>query len=225
RLAAGIGHSLAVAINARLTAAARSAAPHRGLPPGSAKVAIEQANAAIVQTSRERFADAQTMLEKAFNDDPDNVDLAVTLAALQLRGVQMVWYSAADSAAAEQKARSILEHALRVEPTSIPVLEAYCRFLNATNEFVESLVAFGRTLNFDPWDGLAMFHIGVAELQEGRFEDALATFKQANDFDTPQVSRWTWRLGAGSAYMLMGRAEEALPWLLSSIAITPASGR
>ena len=39
---------------------------------------------------------------------------------------------------------------------------------------------------------------------------ALATFKQADRFDTPQVSRWTWLLGAGMTLMLMDRAEEAL---------------
>jgi tetratricopeptide (TPR) repeat protein len=224
RLAAGIGHPLALRLNAMLNEADVTPSG-RGLPPGSAKVAIEQATASIVQTSRDRFAAAQTMLEKALAEDPDNVDLAVALAALQLRGVQMVWYSPADSAAAERNARTILEHALHVQPNSVPVLEAYCRFLNATNEFVESLVACGRTLNFDPWNGLALYHVGLAQLQLGRFEDALATFRQANDFDTPQVSRWTWRLGAGWAYLMMGRAEEALPWLQSSIAITPASGR
>ena len=178
-----------------------------------------------MQTSHERFAAAQTMLEKSLAEDPDNVDLAVSLAALQLRGVQMVWYSPADSAAAQTSAGSILERALRVEPNSIQVLEAYCRFLNATNEFAESLVACARTLNFDPWDGLALYHIGLAQLQLGRFEEALATFKQANGFDTPQVSRWTWRLGVGWAYLLMDRSADALPWLQSSIAITPASGR
>jgi len=39
------------------------------------------------------------------------------------------------------------------------------------------------------------------------------------------VSRWTWLLGAGVSYLMMGRDEEALPWLQRSIAITPASGR
>jgi DNA-binding winged helix-turn-helix (wHTH) protein/tetratricopeptide (TPR) repeat protein len=225
RLAAGIGHPLALRINAMLNSDARPVAAGRGLPPGSANVVIEQATASIVQTTRERFATAQSMLEKALAADPDNVDLAVSLAALQLRGVQMVWYSPADSAAAQSNARSILERALRVQPSSVPVLEAYCRFLNATNEFAESLVACARTLNFDPWNGLALYHIGLAQLQLGRFEDALATFKQADRFDTPLVSRWTWRLGAGMTYLLMGRSEDALPWLQSSIAITPASGR
>jgi DNA-binding winged helix-turn-helix (wHTH) protein/tetratricopeptide (TPR) repeat protein/TolB-like protein len=224
RLAAGVGHPLALRIGTLLKDA-RSTAASRGSPPGSSHVAIEQATASIVQTTRERFATAQAMLEKALADDPDNVDLAVTLAALQLRGVQMVWYSPDESAAAQVKARSILERALRVEPDSIPVLEAYCRFLNATNEFVDSLVACARTLNFDPWDGLALYHIGLAQLQLGRFEDALATFKQADNFGTPQVSRWTWKLGAGWTYLMMDRSADALPWLQSSIAITPASGR
>jgi DNA-binding winged helix-turn-helix (wHTH) protein/tetratricopeptide (TPR) repeat protein len=225
RLAAGIGHPLALRINALLNSDARPAAADGGSPPDSAKVAIEQATASIMQTTRERFAAAQTMLEKALAGDPDNVDLAVALAALQLRGVQMVWYSPADSAAAENNARSILERALRGKPGYIPVLEAYCRFLNATNQFVESLLACARTLSFDPWNGVALYHIGLDQVQLGRFEDALATFKQADRFDTPQVSRWTWLLGAGWTYLLMGRDQEALPWLQRSIAITPGTGR
>lgn len=225
RLAASIGHPLALRISTLLNAPPRPTAADRSSLPGSAHVVIEQATASIMQTNRERFATAQTMLEKALAGDPDNVDLAVSLAALQLRGIQMVWYSPEDRTAAETAARTILERALRIKPTSIPVLEAYCRFLNTTNEFVESLVACARTLNFDPWNGLALYHIGLAQLQLGRFEDALATFRQADRFDVPQVSRWTWKLGAGMTYLLMGRSQEAVPWLLSSIAITPASGR
>jgi len=225
RLAAGIGHSLAVRINAILNSDVRPAAAESNLPSGSTKVVIEQANASIMQTTRERFATAQTMLEKALAADPDNVDLEIALAALQLRGIQMVWYAPQDSIAAETNARSTLERALRAKPNYIPVLEAYCRFLNATNEFAESLVACAKTLVFDPWDGMALYHMGLAHIQLGRFEDALATFRQADRFDTPQVSRWTWLLGAGWSYVMMGRNEEALPWLQRSIAITPASGR
>ncbi len=224
RLAAGIGHLLAVRINALVDADARPATDNRSRL-GSAKVVIEQATASIMQTSRERFSAAQTMLEKALSNDPDNVDLEVALAALQLRGVQMVWYSPEESIAAEKNAQLMLERAARVKPNSIPVLEAYCRFLNATNQFVESLVACAKTMAYDPWDGMMLYHMGVAHLQLGRFEDALATFKQAYRYDTPQVSRWTWLLGVGWSYLTLGRNEEAVPWLEKSIAITPASGR
>jgi tetratricopeptide (TPR) repeat protein len=219
RLAAGLGHLLAQRLNELVQAGVPAPAD------GAAKVVVEQATAQINQTSKERFAAAQTMLEKALGDHPDNVDIQVALAALQLRGIQMVWYSPADAAAAEKNAKAMLERALRTRPASIPVLQAYCRFLNATNEFTESLVACARTLAFDPWDGMALYHIGLAQLPLGRFEDALATFKQADRFDTPLVSRWTWLLGAGVSYLMMGRDEEALPWLERSIAITPASGR
>jgi tetratricopeptide (TPR) repeat protein len=39
------------------------------------------------------------------------------------------------------------------------------------------------------------------------------------------VSRWTWLLGAGWAHLMMDRAEDAIPWMQRSIAITAASGR
>jgi DNA-binding winged helix-turn-helix (wHTH) protein/tetratricopeptide (TPR) repeat protein len=225
RLAASIGYPLALRIGTLLDPAAKPREHGRDVSSGSANVVIEQATDSILRTTRDRFATAQTMLEKALAADPDNVDLAVSLAALQMRGIQMVWYSPADSTAAATRARAILERALHLKPRSVPVLEAYCRFLNATNEFAESLVACARTLDFDPWDGLALYHLGLAQLQLGRFEDALTTFKQADRFDTPQVSRWTWPLGAGLTYLVMNHNQEALPWLLKSIAITPASGR
>lgn len=114
---------------------------------------------------------------------------------------------------------------MRIKPTSIPVLDAYCRFLNAFNEFTESLVVCARALAFNPWHTPALTHIGLAQMQAGRFEEAIASFKLADSFDTPQVSRWTWKLNTGMVYLLMGRSEDALPWLEKSIAITPATGR
>jgi tetratricopeptide (TPR) repeat protein len=195
------------------------------LAGGSAKVVIEQAMASINQTTPERFKAAQSMLEKAIADDPGNVDLEAALAAHLLRGIQMTWYNRADAAATERTAQSMLEHALRMKPTYIPVLEAYCRLLNTTNQFIQSLVACGRVLTFDPWDGLAIYNLGLGQLRLGRFEDALATFKLAEQFDTPRTARWTWLLGAGLTLVVMDRDEDAIPYLTRSIAITPATGR
>jgi Flp pilus assembly protein TadD/TolB-like protein len=225
RLAAGLGHPLALRINALLNSSTRSAATDSGLPEGNAKVVIEQAMAFINQTTPERFRAAQSMLEKALATEPDNVDLEAALAAHLLRGIQSAWYNPADVAATEYSAQSLLERALRTKPTYLPVLEGYCRFLTATNHFVEGLIACAKVLTFDPWDGLALFNLGMTQVQLGRFEDALATFKQADRFDTPQVSRWTWLLGAGWTTMLLGRNQEALSWLQRSIAITPGTGR
>ena len=116
-------------------------------------------------------------------------------------------------------------NALQEIGEDLPVMDAHCRFLNTTNQFVENLIACARTLSFDPWNGVALYHLSLAQLQLGRFEDALATFDQAYRFDTPAASRWTWPLGAGWACALMGRYEETLPWLQRSLAITSGSGR
>ncbi|WP_426413593.1 winged helix-turn-helix domain-containing protein [Bradyrhizobium ganzhouense] len=224
RLAAGVGHVLARRMNEILEPSSSSSA-RRAASTGGDKVAVEQALASINQTTRERFDAAQTMLQKALSDDPDNVDLAVALASLQMRGIQMVWFSPEEAVAVEARANATLEQALRSKPNSIPVLEATCRFLSATNHFVESLVTCAKALSFDPWDGAALYLIGLGQIYLGRFEDALATFQQADRYDTPTASRWTWLLGAGIANVVMGRDEEALPWLQRSIAITPGTGR
>lgn len=222
RLVAGVGHPLARRLNEMLDAASSEKNPATVV---GIKVVIEQAAASIYQTSRERFGLAQTLLQNALNDNPDNVEIAVALVALQMRGIQMVWYTPDEAAAVEEKATAIIERALRKKPNSIAVLETYCRFLSATNHFAESLVTCSRTLSFDPWNGLALFLVGLGQLHLGRFDDALATFLQADRFDTPAISRWTWLVGAGWAHLVLGHAEDAVPWLQRSIAITPATGR
>ena len=60
------------------------------------------------------------MLEKALAEDPDNVDVQVALAALLMRGVQMVWLSAAERETAETKAEALLQQTLRAKPKPYP---------------------------------------------------------------------------------------------------------
>lgn len=220
RLAAGLGDKLARLVNDRL----EGAGSVRNASTGG-RVAIEQATASINQTTHERFAAAQAMLEDSLAREPDNVDVQVALAGLQMRGIQMVWYDATERAAAANNAQALLQRALAARPRSIAVLEAQCRFLSATNAFAESLVACSQVQSFNPWDGSALYLVGLGQLNLGRLEEGLATFELADRYDTPSVARWTWLLGAGWANVLMDRNAEAVPWLERSIAVTPASGR
>lgn len=221
RLAAAVGHPLALRINAILNDAVAGA---KGAS-GSAKVAVEQATASIVHTTPERFRAAEAMLRKALAANADNVDVQAALAALQLRGIQMVWYPAEERDGVRQGAQDLMERVLRVKPTYVPVLESYCRLLSATNRFVDSLVACARVLSFDPWNGLAIYHIGLNQIFLGRFEEAVTNFKLADQYDTPTVSRWTWSLGAGLALIYLERYDEAAPWLERSLAVTQGTGR
>lgn len=226
RLAAGLGHPLALRINALQNSGAwMQGGGEDELPASHARIVIEQATAIINQTTRERFRVAQEMLEKALADHPDDVDLVAALAGHMLRGTQTAWYDPADTDVVESRAQALLERAMQAKPHYIPVLEAYCRLLTMAGQLPETLVACGRMLSFDPWHGIALFHLGVAQTRQGRFEEALASFRQADAFDTPPFARWTWLLGVGMAYTLMERYEEALPWLERSLAVTPGTGR
>jgi hypothetical protein len=69
------------------------------------------------------------------------------------------------------------------------VHETSCRFLSATNRFAESLVACAKVLSFDPWDGLALYLVGLDQIFLGRFEDALAG--RGWQQSTRQEPRWT----------------------------------
>ena len=218
RLAAGVGYAVAARLN-------RLAEPVDPVANRAGDVAIEQAIASINQITRERFATAVSILETYLAADPDSIDLKMALAGLRLRGIQLGWYDADAAAVAEKEARALLDEALRARPQSLPVLGAYCRFLTATNQFADSLVSCARTLSFNPWDGAALYNLGLTQIQLGRFEDALVTFMTADRYDTPASSRWTWLLGAGWANLRLGGNEEALPLLERSIAITPGSGR
>nr|WP_210388084.1 MULTISPECIES: winged helix-turn-helix domain-containing protein [unclassified Ciceribacter] len=220
RLAAGVGYALAKRFDAWDEAEGR-----RRSGATASDLAIVQAIASINQTTRERFTTAVAILTKQLSADPDNVDLKIALAALQLRGLQLNWYDTEAGAEAERDARALLEQALRERPQSMAVLGAYCRLLTVTNEFADSLVACAQALAVNPWDGAALYNLGLTQTQLGRFDDALSTFLKAELFDTPDEARWTWLLGAGLANLLLDRNEEALDYLNRSIAITPGSGR
>ncbi len=217
RLAAGVGYPLAVRLgNLREGTASLEARDN---------VVLQQADASIAQTTQERFEVARSILEKSLAARPGNIELQIALAAMHLRGVQMTWYTPEESQKAEAEARSLIESALSAHPESLDAMNAYCRLLTLTNAFAESLVACANILDYNPWDGMALYHLGMTQVQLGRFDDALATFTRADAFDTPAVSRWTWMLGAGWTTLMMGRNEEAIRWLERAIAITPASGR
>ncbi|SEE58084.1 DNA-binding winged helix-turn-helix (wHTH) domain-containing protein [Rhizobiales bacterium GAS188] len=227
RLAGGLGYPLALRVNKLLNGETRQASTAGAAESagGNAAFVIEQARAFLDHATPERYQAAEAMLEQALAREPDNADLQVALATHRLRGLQTDWYPEADRSRMEAGAEAMLLATLREKSTYLPALGAYCRFLTATNRFAESLVTCAKALSFDPWDGTALFQTGLSLMQLGRFEDALASFLQADQFDTPQVSRWTWLLGAGLACLYLDRDEDAVNWMTRSIAITPGTGR
>ena len=223
RLTAGIGHELARRIN-DLESAGTHSVDDLSLST-NAQIAIKLAAASINRTTPQRLRQAQAILKKALAADPDNIDLQVELAAFHLRWIEIAGISPEGPGTVEGSTRVVLERALQENPNSIPALEAYCRLLSTTNQFIESLLVCGKALAQNPWNGIALNLVGISQIHLGRFEDALTTFTQADQFDTPRATGRRWTIGAGWTCLLMGRADDALLWLQRSLAINPSSGR
>ena len=142
RLAGGLGHNLAVYLNALYYPGEQ---PSASDAQAHAKIVVDQATAYIDQTSR-ALAASQSMLEEALAKDPNNVHSRRRSPPICCAASRPVWYTGADAAAAEAKARSLLERALAAQPQYLPVLETYCRFMTATNHFDDALVACANAL-------------------------------------------------------------------------------
>ena len=180
QLAAGVGHVLARRLNEILEPRASSSARRTS----SAAATRSPSSRRSPRSTRPRgaFWRSAGYAAEGARRDPDNLDIAVALASLQMRGIQMVWFSPDEAVAVEAKANATLAQALRSKPNSISVLEANCRFLSATNHFVESLVTCAKALSFDPWDGAALYLIGL-----GRSISAASTMRSRH-FSRPIVT-------------------------------------
>ena len=163
RLAAGVGHVLRAGQRNSGTACSPSRAKRRRAAtrwPSSRRSPRSTRPRANVRRGTGHAA-------KGARRRPDNLDIAVAVASLQMRGIQMVWFSPEEAVTVEAKANATLEQALRSKPNSIAVL-ATCRFLSATNHFVESLVTCAKALSFHPWDGASLYLIGFGQIYLGR---------------------------------------------------------
>jgi DNA-binding winged helix-turn-helix (wHTH) protein/tetratricopeptide (TPR) repeat protein len=215
-LTAAVGYPLAERLHAALHLRGKDA---------RARVAVEQARATIVRASRERYEVAQTILEQALTERPNDADLKAALAAQLVRGIQTNWTPAEARPAAAERARKLIGEAQRTEPGHLAAQQGLCRLATATNAFAEALVGCAAALDYNPWDGTSLYQLGLTQLQLGRYDDALATFRQAERGDQPALSRWTWLLGAGWALLTLDRPEESVSYVERSLAQTVGTGR
>ncbi len=215
-LTAAVGYPLAERLHAALRLRGKDA---------QARVAVEQARATIVRASREQYAVAQTILEHALMERPDDADLKAALAAQLVRGIQTTWTPPEARPAAAERARKLIAEAQRAEPGHLAAQQGLCRLATATNAFADALVGCAGALDYNPWDGTSLYQLGLTQLQLGRSDDALATFQQAERGDQPALSRWTWLLGAGWALLTLDRPEESVSYVERSLAQTVGTGR
>jgi Flp pilus assembly protein TadD len=141
RLAAGVGHALALRINELLNADTPSST--------KSKVVIEQATAHINQTSPERFQAAQAMLEKALTEDAVpwlQKSIAITSASGR---THMLLAAAYQQLGKTEEAREAMEKARELRPGSTvgnvppPRKNSSPVYIEASDRIMRSMAAAG----------------------------------------------------------------------------------
>ncbi len=125
RLTAGVGHPLAVRLNTLLNGDARPVASTNGR-----RFAVRQRKGRDRAGHRFHHANIARALCGSADDAGKGAgrqSRAISILqsrspALQMRGIQMIWYSPADSVAAEKNTKAILERVLRAKPSYVPAL-------------------------------------------------------------------------------------------------------
>jgi adenylate cyclase len=208
---------IAIALNLELTI--REAARPTANP--DALDYISRGRAANAKpSSRERYAKAIDLFERALALDPNSVQaqgaLAGTLAARVLDN--MTESAAADLARAEELAGqasatspgSSLAHFAKGQ-----VLRARRRFEEAIPEY-ETVIAINRNAVF------AYFALGQCKLYTGSIEEAIPLVEQAIRLSPrdPQLGIWYFQIGI--AHLLQSRTNEAIIWLEKARSGVPA---
>jgi tetratricopeptide (TPR) repeat protein len=119
----------------------------------------------------------------------------------------------------QRQARADADKALQLAPTLAEAHLAlgYCDYYGRA-DYVAALKAFGEALALKPNDAEAFAARGFVERSQLRFDDAIASLREAFALD-PRRPGLAYRLGTTN--MMLGRYPEARDWLRRALAINP----
>ena len=179
--------------------------------------------------TRQSFATACTLYERALECEPGNADALSGIAGVRVYQVLNGYLEdgrtannsqarAAHLAEAEEK----LTRALAMAPGNFGALKARALLLRARGAFAGALVAAETLLAHSPSEPMAYCEVGLNLLYLGRTEDAVRWFRRADALTPSDPIRWTWLQGLGRALVHLGRDVEAAEVLRSAIDSNPA---
>jgi adenylate cyclase len=170
--------------------------------------------------SRESYAEAIDLYERALALDPHSVEARTWLAiALTGRVIDGVTETAeADIARAE----GFAAQALAAAPRSGHVHFAKGQVLRAQRRFAEALPAYETVLAFDPNWVMALFCVGQCKLYAGSIEETIPLVERAMRLSPREPHGGNFYLQIGQVHLLQSRIDEAVIWLERARNATPA---
>ena len=174
---------------------------------------------AMFDLTRESYARAITLFERALALDPDSAVIQSWLAgALAGRVVDGLTSSAEEDIA---RAESLATKALAASPRSGLAHFVNGTILRARKQCGKAISEYETVIALEPSYVRALADLGRCKIFIGPIEDAISAHEQAirlspND---AAIGVWYWRLG--QAHLLLARTSEAIHWLEKARSVSP----
>ena len=173
--------------------------------------------------TRNNYADAIGLFERALAFDPGSVEAQSLLAStLARRVLDQMNASAASGAADIVRAEELVGQALAVSPGSPRAHFAKGDLLCAQRQFAEAIPEYKSVLasNRNAVDAIAI--IGRAKIYIGMIDEAIPLEEQAFRLSPRDPRIGVWYVWIAQAYLLQSHVDEAIVWLEKARSANPA---
>jgi class 3 adenylate cyclase/tetratricopeptide (TPR) repeat protein/rhodanese-related sulfurtransferase len=170
-------------------------------------------------SSPQRFAEMQSLLERALEADPTSVTSLTMLANVLMNRTHMFGLPINNEEVS--RAGELIARARALRPDSTDVLASHASWLRARFRFAEAYPVLKRLAAIEPERSATHLMLGVCNAEMNRLEDALADFSEALRLDPADPDLWLrhWRIG--ETLGLLGRDSEAIPWFQRALLANP----
>jgi tetratricopeptide (TPR) repeat protein len=163
--------------------------------------------------------EAQRLLERALEIDPNSIDAKIELAQLLVLKIKVLWSKSVkqDQARAEQ----LLVDALELDANSSMAHDTMGELRRFQNRLPEAQIEFETAIAFDRNNADAFFHLGMNTMFLGRPEAAIPYVEKAIRLDPhgPAIAPYYWALGY--SHLLLDQVDEAVDLLRKARAANP----
>ena len=169
--------------------------------------------------SPQRFAQVQTLLERALELDPSSVTAMTMLANVMMSRSHT--FGQPIDVDEVIRAEQLILSAREIDGSSEEVLVAQAYWLRAQLRFTEARDVFERVVNTNPNNGSAQFLLGICLVELGCIEAAMPRYELSLRLEPSGADIWLkhWRIG--EALLLLGRDTEAIPRFRQALAANP----
>jgi len=179
--------------------------------PDAAGLALQGYGTAIMSRMvPEGVPVARALFHRALALDPDNIEAAAGLAALEAYALVNGFTPEAERADRLAVADALSRRVLAADPEHLGALRARAVVLRAQGWFRDAIVCGETILALSPRDPPASREIGLNHLYLGGPDEALVWFRRADEAGPSDPARWSWMQGMGRALLHLGQHAEAV---------------